>query len=391
MADNDLVRVLESMGKAAIPVEDAEQAAARRERVISALGNHIIAVHERRSRRFAATLLLGVAAIAAVGVGFLGLEQLRSSDESAVVADANLSAGEVRGVVGRALAKRHGAHRIQVEAGARLKGGEQLETFDGGALELSVDNGNVRLGALSKLEVLSPTRSERRLRLGVGTVDVEVPHLGRSSERFVVETPSVDVVVVGTAFNVDVGGSAARETKVHVRRGTVWIFSHGERLAVLKAGDSWSSERKPVTQMPAVNAAEAMHAEPAPTRVMKAAKNAVPARSTEGAAREAAAREAAAREAAPGSLAEENRLFEAALSARNAGEDGRAADAFGTLLSRYPRTVLAEQALAERFRALSRAGRTALAVTAARRYLAAYPQGAARSDAERIAGSLEGR
>jgi hypothetical protein len=378
VAENDLVRVLESMGKGAVPVEDAERSAARRERVVSALGNHIIAVHERRSRRFAAAVFLGVAAAAAVGVGFLGLEQLRSNEPSAAIAVANISAGEVRGVVGRALSMGPGAQGVPVEAGARLKGGEQLETFDGGALELSVDNGNVRLGALSKLEVLSPSRAERRLRLGVGSVDVDVPHLGRTSERFVVETPSVDVVVVGTAFSVDVGGSAARETKVNVRRGTVWILSHGERLAVLKAGDVWSSERNPVAESPAANAPAL---DGAPTAAVKA-PHVAQARPTEGAAREAVA---------PGSLAEENRLFEAALAARNGGDDGRAADAFGALLSRYPRSVLAEQALAERFRALSRAGRTALAVTAARRYLAAYPQGAARSDAERIALSLEGR
>jgi hypothetical protein len=378
VADNELVRVLESMGKGAVPVEDAERAAARRERVISALGNHIIAVHERRSRRFAAAVVLGVAAAAAVGIGFLGLEQLRSTESSAAVAVANLSAGEVRGVVGRALSMGPGAQGVQVEAGARLKGGEQLETFDGGALELSVDNGNVRLGALSKLEVLSPSRAERRLRLGVGNVDVDVPHLGRTSERFVVETPSVDVVVVGTAFSVDVGGSATRETKVNVRRGTVWILSHGERLAVLKAGDVWSSERTPAAEAPATTAPAL---DVARTPAVKAPILAQ-ARPTEGAAREAAA---------PGSLAEENRLFEAALAARNGGDDGRAADAFGALLSRYPRSVLAEQALAERFRALSRAGRTALAVAAARRYLAAYPQGAARSDAERIAVALEGR
>lgn len=382
MADPELTRVLESMGKAGIPVEDADRAAERRERVISALGNHIIAVHERRSRRFAATVLLGVAAAAAVGIGFVGLEQLRSPEPRAVTAAANLSAGEVRGVVGHALAMKGGTQGVQLEAGARLKGGEQLETFDGGALELGVDSGNVRLGALSKLEVLTPTREERRLRLGVGTVDVDVPHFGRSSERLVVETPSVDVVVVGTAFSVDVGGSAAHETKVNVRRGTVWILAQGERLAVLTAGDSWSSEQKLVAE-PAPDVAQA--AKTPAARVMKA-PNAPPARPAE-----AAAREAAAREAVPGSLAEENRLFEAGLAARNSGDDARAAESFGALLSRYPRSVLSEQALAERFRALSRAGRTALAVTAARRYLAAYPQGAARNDAERIAAALAGR
>jgi hypothetical protein len=376
------------MGKAAVPVEDADRAAQRRERVISTLGNHIIAVHERRSRRFAAAMLVGVAAAAAVGIGFWGLEQLRSLDSSTVTAAGSLSAGEVRGVVGPVLATRRGTNGVRLAAGARLKGGEQLETLDGGALELGVDSGNVRLGALSKLEVLAPTREERRLRLGVGTVDVDVPHLGRSSDRLVVETPSVDVVVVGTAFSVDVGGSTARETKVNVRRGTVWILSQGERLAILTAGDSWSSERKFVADSAPESASPAPEAPPAsevPAAPSMKTSNAAPAR-----AAEAGAREATARETAPGSLAEENRLFEAGLAARNSGDDARAAESFGALLSRYPRSVLSEQALAERFRALSRAGRTALAVTAARRYLAAYPQGAARSDAERI-GALEGR
>jgi hypothetical protein len=386
VAEGDLVRVLEGMGKAAVPVEDAEQAAARRERVVSALGNQIISVHERRSRRFTAAVLLGVAAAAAVGVGLFSLDRLRSADGDAQVAVAALSAGEVRGVVGRALSKSGSARRIEIEAGTRLRGGEELETFDGGALELRIDRGDVRLGAMSKLEVLSPTAKERRLRLGVGTVDVDVPHLGRSSERFVVETPSVDVVVVGTAFSVDVGGSVERrETNVNVRRGTVWIFAHGDRLAVLKAGDSWSSEAKP-------SAAGAQPpAPPAPPAAASADDALKPTRKLAGAA-DVRATGASPKEIATGSLAEENRLFEAGLSARNAGDDGRAADAFGNLLARYPRSVLSEQALAERFRALSRAGRTALAVTAARRYLAAYPQGVARGDAERIAsGLLEGR
>jgi hypothetical protein len=383
VAEGDLVRVLESMGNAAVPVEDAEHAAARRERVVSALGNQIITVHERGSRRFTVAMLLGVAAAAAVGVGLFGLDRLRAADSDTRVVVAAPSAGEVRGVVGRAVSKRGSAGRIDVEAGTRLNGGEELETFDGGALELSIDRGDVRLGAMSKLEVLSPTAKERRLRLGVGSVDVDVPHLGRSSERFVVETPTVDVVVVGTAFSVNVGGSVARrETNVNVRRGTVWIFSHGERLAVLKAGDAWSSEAKPVA---AGGTAPAPAVAPTPDDAPKTARKVA-------SAPDVGAGDTSPKETATGSLAEENRLFEAGLSARNAGDDRRAADAFGNLLSRYPRSVLSEQALAERFRALSRSGRTALAVTAARRYLAAYPQGVARGDAERIAsGLLEGR
>jgi outer membrane protein assembly factor BamD (BamD/ComL family) len=77
-------------------------------------------------------------------------------------------------------------------------------------------------------------------------------------------------------------------------------------------------------------------------------------------------------------------LFESALAARNAGDHAGAAEGFRQLLARFPRSVLAEQALAGRFRALERGGRTSAAVISARRYLSSYPQGFARADAERI-------
>jgi hypothetical protein len=151
-------------------------------------------------------------------------------------------------------------------------------------------------------------------------------------------------------------GSAVA-TRVSVRRGTVWVMENGRQRAVLVAGQEWESP------LPAAAAPVA----DAPARAVTS-RSTAPGGSRPG----------------DGTLAEENRLFQLGLSARNAGDAAGAAEAFATLLARYPRSVLAEQALAERFRALERAGRLSSAIVSARRYLAQYPRGFARPDAERL-------
>jgi hypothetical protein len=138
---------------------------------------------------------------------------------------------------------------------------------------------------------------------------------------------------------------------VSVRRGTVWVSQRGERRVTLGAGSKWLSR----TEAP-VARAEASPSEPARTSASPA---------------EARSSRAAQAE---GTLAEENRLYEAALAARNTGDDRRAAEAFGQLLARYPRSVLGEQSLAERFRALDRSGQVssvaAAAIAAIRQFFA---------------------
>jgi outer membrane protein assembly factor BamD (BamD/ComL family) len=87
----------------------------------------------------------------------------------------------------------------------------------------------------------------------------------------------------------------------------------------------------------------------------------------------------------PGTLAEENRLFSAAVEARNRGDAARAAELFSELLSTYPRSPLREVAQVERFRALSRAGLAERAASEARRYLAEHADGVARAEARDLA------
>jgi hypothetical protein len=372
-SDHDLMRTLNELGKGAVPVEDPQRAFYRRERVVRMLGVSL-EVHAERQRRSARKWLWASAAAAVLVAGLAGAFTLRSEP----VAVAQPSAVVPRSVLGQVTVRRaDGATPLRT--GEVLVGGEVVSTGARSGVELGIASGHADLGGLSELEILPPTANERRLRLGTGSVDVDLPRKLEAGKHLVVETPDAEVLVVGTAFTVEVGNVAGvRATHVSVRRGTVWIMQGGKQRAVLSAGDDW---RSPVATAAVAPAAKEPKAELAPAPGTRAP--AVAPRSG------VAARPAAgARPVDSGTLAEENRIFRAALAARNAGDNAGAADTFATLLARYPRSVLREQALAGEFRALERAGRSSAATVAARRYLSSYPSGFARADAERVANRL---
>jgi hypothetical protein len=256
-----------------------------------------------------------------------------------------------------------GGVRRAVAAGDVVGVGDIVEADAGASVSLGLSSGDVKLMSAGRLEVVSTSAAERRLRVGFGAIDVDLPRKLPNGQALILETPDAQVRVVGTAFRVDVSldDTGKPATEVNVRRGTVWVTQRGERRATLGAGSKWRSAAQPAARA----AVEPLAVE-------------TPTKTAHGPSRPSRAAEA------QGTLAEENRLYESALAARNAGDDRRAAEGFGQLLARYPRSVLGEQSLAERFRALDRAGQVSLSVAAARRYLAAYPDGFARADAERI-------
>ncbi len=354
-------RALENLGRVAVPVEESMRASRRRDRVVGVLGSVLGRVRARRTfvRRawitFVSVMSVSVAALAV-------LTYVKLSQPSAVQATVTPESWQTRSVVGDVVLRSRGADRL-VTAGDVLQTGDALETRSGGSVTLGVSSGDVKLVTAGRIEVVSTTAAERRLRVALGSVEVDLPRKLPHGQALIMETPDAQVRVVGTAFRVDVNldETGKPATEVNVRRGTVWVSQHGERRATLGAGSKWRSAPEASTER--VSAAEPK-SEP---RTDAFASRATP------------------RPAEPqGTLAEENRLYESALAARNAGDDRRAADAFGQLLARYPRSVLREQSLAERFRALDRAGQVSAAVASARRYLAAYPDGFARGDAERI-------
>jgi hypothetical protein len=367
-SDPDLLRTLRELDTQAVPVPEAARAQYLREHVVRAIGR---ALHRVQRSRRPLRRVMGWAAAASLaallgGLGYVAHSYLPSEGSSVAVASQNavVAARTVVGTVtvaGRTL--RPGAAAV----GDVFRGGELVMTEVNSRLGVGIEDGTAELGASSRLEFVTPTAAERRLRLGVGSVNVDLPVKLAAGRRLVVETPNVEVVVIGTAFSVDVrqAGSGVA-TSISVRRGTVWVMENGKQRAVLVAGQEWES------QLPSAGA-KPIVATPVP------AVGARPAGGGGGSI-------------ADGTLAEENRLFQAGLSARNSGDPTAAAEAFATLLARYPRSVLAEQALAERFRALARAGRPSAAIISARRYLSQYPRGFARAEAERLTqGPLDAR
>jgi hypothetical protein len=360
---DDLVRDLGELGKGGVPVEDEARAAYRRERVVRALERKLADVKQsrlpRRRRRFA-LIAAAAAAVLALGSGFAVLRHDTTTEASqAGVA----GAVEVRSIVGNVSILRSGAPSHSASVGELLQGGERVRTGEAAGIDIGIESGRAHLNASSELEIVQPTAKERRLRLGKGGVDVDLPLKLTGGERLVIETPDAEVLVVGTAFSVQLQNDAAGMpvTSVKVRRGTVWVSHQGKQQAVLVAGQDWASPPAPpavAAQVPNAKGSVVPRAQPRSRVVPRAVES--------------------------GTLAEENRLFESALAARNTGDHAGAAEGFRLLLARFPRSVLAEQALAGRFRALERAGRVSAAVISARRYLSSYPQGFARADAERI-------
>lgn len=378
---DDLVHQLGELGRAAVPVEDAQRAHYRRERLVRLLGANI-AAQGRQKRWRVAPWLWGVAAAAAVAAaGVVGYSVLQPRPAETAQVDLP-SAGDARAVLG-AVSVLRGTDSTRLRAGDTFVGGEVISTAAGAGVEIGIASGHADLAASSEMQILRPTASERRLRLGTGSVDVDLPRKLEGGKHLIVETPDAEVLVVGTAFTVEVGAeNGARATHVSVRRGTVWIMQNGKQRAVLRAGDDWRSSNAP----PRAPVPPAALEPEKSTRASDAAKGASLGRvvaSSRGVR--------GARPVESGTLREENALYEAGLAARNRGDHAAAADAFAQLLARFPRSILRESALAGEFRALERAGRSSAATVAARRYLAGYPNGFARADAERIANGLGDR
>jgi hypothetical protein len=84
------------------------------------------------------------------------------------------------------------------------------------------------------------------------------------------------------------------------------------------------------------------------------------------------------------SLGSQNELFQSAVRATRRGDDATALAQFDELIQRYPDSPLAADAHVRKFRTLQRLAKTTEARAAAADYLARYPQGFARTEAERL-------
>ena len=365
--DSEPGELLRRLADESLPSSEADTSAERRDRLIRGMRDNIEGSFEQVQRQKQwRRALIGVAA--AAGVVLLGAALLRER----LAAPPQAIAGIER-VSGTVVLTQAGAQRV-VGAGERaVHDGDSLQTAAGAQARLATSKASVNLSESTELRVSRPSAAEERISLRRGRVDVAVDKTVELKRSVVVETPDAEVVVRGTVFDVRVEPLRSRTaTHVHVTRGSVWVLAQGVQVALLSAGQSWSSTGGVLSEAPAAPAA------PATEPVAAAPAEAAGVKASPVTARDAGVRR-------PGTLAEENKLFAAAVEARNRGDAGRAAELFGELLTTYPRSPLREVAQVEHFRALNAAGQAARAAAEARRYLAEHGEGSARKEARDLA------
>ncbi len=371
--------MLRRLGSQVVPVEEPERVEQRREQVVAALSRAIreSADHKRRALRTRLTWAFGVAASLALGVG------LAAHFRQGVV-DASISATTVADVRGAVVVTEGGESRVLSHGGKlALRAQGEIETALEAQADLRSQKSLVHIGPATKLTVPQATNVEERYRLALGRVDVSVDKESRVTRSVVVETPHAEVVVHGTVFAVGVSSRTDHlVTEVSVTRGSVWVLAGGVQVALLGPGQHWSSDA------PLANGTGVAPQKLSESSAGSEAPVAVPAESA--APREpvrTAHHEPTIAEIKASTLAEQSRMFQDAIDARNRGDDARAAELFTRLLARYPGY---EEAEVQLFRAEKRLGRATAAAAEARRYLAQHPQGFAHEEARTLALSPAG-
>jgi hypothetical protein len=380
--DNEPEALLRRLAVEELPsaVEDADPA--RRDRLVRSMKEAISRSAEQTERRKRRWWVAASVASAAAFVLLSGIwldHQLRPSGAADIAGIERLS--------GTVVLTQEGSGEV-VGGGSRpLRDGDAVETAAGARARLSTSKSSVNVGESTVLKLSRPSEAEERISLRRGRVDVSVDKSIEAKRAVVVETPDAEVVVRGTVFDVRVEPSGgATTTHVHVSKGSVWVLAHGVQVALLSAGQAWSSGGAAQVAAPERAVATAPSAASELTSPATRTRSSVERDRTReprpGAAPKA---ERAERTRKASTLTAENELFAVGIEARNRGEAARAAEAFGELLGKFPQTALREAAQVERFRALDRAGQKARAAGEARRYLAEYGDGFAKAEARELA------
>jgi hypothetical protein len=369
--DSDPGELLRRLAQETLPSAPEDASTARRDRLVRSMKDAVErsaeANEKSRRRRRAGAIFAAAAGFALLG-GLLYKERLHGRPATIAGLD---------GVSGTVVLTQEGKGRVVGPTERSLHDGDSLQTAAGARAHFLTSKSSVNLSESTELRVSRPSAAEERISLRRGRVDVSVEKAVETKRAVVVETPDAEVVVRGTVFDVRVEPLAsATNTHVHVTRGSVWVLAQGVQVALLSAGQTWSTVNGLES---AATSAPAAAPVPSSVEATPAAETAavVPPLGKPGSASTGARKS--------GTLAEENRLFAAGVEARNRGDAARAAELFGELLSNYPKSTLREVAQVERFRALSRAGQTTRAASEARHYLAEHPDGAAKGEARDLA------
>lgn len=240
-----------------------------------------------------------------------------------------------------------------------LPAGSRVVTPANGQATLSFATGTTVMLREGADMTVAAEGSSQVLRLDTGSVDLHVAKL-LPDERFLLDTYDSQVEVRGTRFRVSLVTpestcGAGTRTRVAVTEGVV-VVRHEGREVRIAAGEQWPGGCTRLT-----SAGAAPSAAPAVAPVFAG----MPAMS------------------AGSTLAEQNDLFASAVSAKRRGNVRAELAILDRFLAVYPASPLAENAIVERMR-VTQATAPERAPVAARDYLARYPSGFARAEAEAI-------
>ncbi len=259
-----------------MPVEDPAQVAARRSRLVKALGSEISRASEsqrRRKRLYRGLWVSAAAAVLALSIGSGVLVLHRSvgsgNDEGRVArhgAPANPSSAatnpspsehvdaaptaRILRSTGEALATLEGPDR-PLSAGTReLQTGSTVRTKANGWLALELPGlSQLEVSGSTAVRLAALTAWNQRLELSRGRIDVSIPKdPNLPPHHLVVITPDSEVEVRGTVFSVVVEPSpqdpARLVTEVFVARGAVAVRRSNEagKEELLTVGRRWRSD-----------------------------------------------------------------------------------------------------------------------------------------------------
>ena len=350
--------LLDRAGSTLADESDAFQHEPSREVRASAVAAMEAALRAKGNRRKLMARASRFAVAAAIVVGLVGGQRLystlRAHPVSAQTQTEVVATGRI--LTGAASAWHNG---LPVPFEGRLSTGDRVTTAPDAHAEIALSTGTTVMLGPSADTTFTGANKLQSFSLAAGAVTAHVAKL-HEGDRFLVRTADTEVEVRGTVFQVSLvdadptcGGGT--HTRVQVIEGVVVVRNQGVETRV-PAGSVWPA------------GCVAKVAVPAPTAVApveSAAPHPV----------------ASAPSIAPDGLVAKNDLFASALAAKRRGELQVALAGFETYLSKYPKGELVESASAQRMSILAKID-PARAAVAAKQYLATWPNGFAREEAE---------
>lgn len=325
-----------------------------------------------RQRR---VLILSASLAAAAAVIVVG-SQLREWREPSL-GSSSVSISVVPSGQGAAVARND--REAPLKAQSAIESGQRIETPAAGGASLQLSTGtSMTLAGRTSFRVDSQGATQR-FSLQRGELVAHVAKLV-ASQRFIVDTPDAEVEVRGTRFHLRVieqGEScgAGTRTRLEVSEGVVEVRAGGQDAISVKAGEVWPAGCSGAVDTPprAALSPSGHGAAPAASAPKREVHSVAP-------AARAVANDAEAERAS--GLTAQNDLFAEGVARARQGDTGGALRAYQELISRFPGSALAENAMVARMRLLAQ---TADGTNEAKRYLARYPRGFAAREASKLA------